>query len=997
MLRISVQSKDHGNIFLDVKELSLNLNWQFEDIATIGKAKAPHSLSFTLPFTDNNDLALTGYRNPSTIGIDIRSSLNCIVYEDSNDILHGSLQVMSMDLQARTYKCAIYGKAADVYSKLKEARWVDIFTNPDGTIFQGLDHEKTAYNIDQTYGGVDITQGQLGDEKIFYPLQETYLSSLNNDLEREYFPLTQVGITDPTSQNTYGRYYTAKSFCVGIQVSYLLEKIFEYCGLTIVKNTTFDQAANRPCLDDLYYMTTPENQTYRPYYAAEVLVDFWSAPFAVSPLVMSGTDYIAAACVFEGAATYDPDGLFGGVYFELPQSGTYFFQVTIPWTRSSGAADTFSIGVTPSIANSGTYLDTQWSNFSATTSTTNGTYQQTIVVTGVAGDQIGFYVGWSGVSSARPVSVAAGDMSVRFNSYIGQSNTLVVPQSMGDEVVGEWFEAFMQRYNMALDVNVQDNLAYLYLKSELYDTNLQNAKNWSSKLDRSKPITMSSNANDLKRVLTFRHELNDNNFGNWWEETYNNDWDSFTYRSNKEYTQGEETIGEYFSTPHWQRVPDAFGQVGSQYFDHIQQGLKPNMLLMHKGLKWEYSSWVVEPAGDSRFFVYRNTITHGLDESIYLYDNEDDPSPFELTRHRKSLPSFSTNGLTWAPKQSYSGLFDTNNVKTLYETYYQQEVEERYSIDTRILECEMFVNASDLATMTWGDIIQIDTQYYYLESVRDYYVGGHKASKVTLRRLLTTGAGSTPFGQPCTLNIMTVDIDCQGIVTGFDRFGVEVALNEACCDSLGGGNWTWDENAGTCSTGDSCLDEFAPNAGRMGPFTAPSVLFKDLFFDPLQVVTKRKDAQVVKFQLTLSTKTTGNALALNSAGQDSFPLPQNFNLGVNVEYIATNTTEADRGDVEFGTWTGVLRTKDFVGDKAGADDVTSRIGDVSPLTIGVQTAVVDDLTCAQFFCGGMEADWILDVTVVGRRIERTEQAPTPIVTQAGQAFTTQEGIIVTEQ
>ena len=996
MLRISVETSDHGTVFLDVKELSLNLNWEFEDIATIGKAKAPHSLSFTLPFTENNDLALTGYRNPSTIGVDIRASIDCIVYEDSNDILHGSLQVMSMDLQARTYKCAIYGKAADVYSKLKDARWVDIFTNPNGTIFQGLDHEKTAYNIDQTYGGWDITQGQLGDEKIFYPLQATYMSRLNNDLQRDYFPLTQSSLT---SNIAYNSYFTAKSQCVGIQVSYLLEWIFEYCGLRVVKNTTFDRAADRPCLDDLYYMTTPENQTYRPYYAAEKLVDYWiGSTGVVSTLSMNGTDFEGSAAYLQASPQYDPDGLFDGVYFVAPQTGTYFFQVTMDWTRAAGTTDNFSLGVTPIISNTGVSYNTYWTQFNADPTTTQGTYQQTFSVVMEADDQLSFRTAWYGVSSVVPVEILAGDMSVRFNSYIGQSNTLVVPQSMGEESVGEWFEAFMRRYNMALDVNVQDKLAYLYLRSELYDTNIQNAKDWSGKLDRSKPINLQGNASDLKRVLKFRHELNDNNFGNWWEETYNKDWDSWTYRSNKDYTQGEETIGEYFSTPHWMRVPDGYGQEGAIYFDQVDQNDKPKMLMMFKGLQWEYSSWVCEPTGDSRFFVYRSLNSVGFSEGIYMYDNEENIDPFVLTRHRPALPYFSNNLLTWSPKQSYSGLFDTNQKKTLYEIYYQQEVEERYSIDSRILECDMFVTASDLATMSWGDIIQIDTQYYYLEAVRNYYVGGYQASKVTLRRLLTTGVASTPYGANCTLDIMTVDIDCQGIVTGYDRFGVEVALNEACCDVLGGGNWTWDENAGTCSTGDGCYDAWDFSFARgFGKANRGYSLTSDLFFDPLQVVSRRLDAQVITFQLTLTTKGTGTEFALNSAGVASFPLPQNFNLGVNVEYIATNTTEADKGDVEFGTWTGVLRTKDFVGDKAGADDVTSRIGDVSPLTIGVQTAVVDDVTCAQFYCGGMEAEWVLDVTVTARIIERESFAPTPIVMQSGEALSTQEGIIVQEQ
>ena len=161
MLRIAVETENHGDVFLDVQDLSLSLTFEFGDIANIGKNKAPHSLSFTLPFTETNDLAFGGFRDLSSIDVDIRESIDCRVYEDTNEVLSGVIQVMSMDLQARKYKCVVYGKSADVYDKLRDARWVDIFTNPDGTIDQGLDHDKTANNIRQNHQGMTLPKGRM--------------------------------------------------------------------------------------------------------------------------------------------------------------------------------------------------------------------------------------------------------------------------------------------------------------------------------------------------------------------------------------------------------------------------------------------------------------------------------------------------------------------------------------------------------------------------------------------------------------------------------------------------------------------------------------------------------------------------------------------------------------------------------------------------------------------------------------------------------------------
>ena len=158
---------------------------------------------------------------------------------------------------------------------------------------------------------------------------------------------------------------------------------------------------------------------------------------------------------------------------------------------------------------------------------------------------------------------------------------------------------------------------------------------------------------------------------------------------------------------------------------------------------------------------------------LYMHDNVDSDVYMAFSNYRAALPSFYGNMLGWKQRTQYQSLFNTANAKGFWKSYYETEIREKYSIDTRILDCEMYLTGSDLATSTWGDIIRIDLQYYYLESVRDYYVGGKKASKVRLRRLLSSDSSGAIVGANCDLNIMTYDVDCFGVVTPFDRYGNE--------------------------------------------------------------------------------------------------------------------------------------------------------------------------------------------------------------------------------
>ena len=65
----------------------------------------------------------------------------------------------------------------------------------------------------------------------------------------------------------------------------------------------------------------------------------------------------------------------------------------------------------------------------------------------------------------------------------------------------------------------------------------------------------------------------------------------------KQYTKGEEEIGEYFMQAKWVKVPDSIGDDGPIFDSYVDQFSKPNMLQMYRGLEYN-NYWQVSPAGE---------------------------------------------------------------------------------------------------------------------------------------------------------------------------------------------------------------------------------------------------------------------------------------------------------------------------------------------------------------------------------------------------------------
>ena len=333
----------------------------------------------------------------------------------------------------------------------------------------------------------------------------------------------------------------------------------------------------------MYYMTNTPNQKYRPYYGSDVEGELWFNDFTFPQVLeMNGgnTDTVGALLTFNPTPAFDPDNLMTQAGFVAPTAGQYNFAFNLEWTRPFGAlTDGFQLGIVPySNTNNQELINfTLWSQQLAAGSNASGEAEWVFSVSLAAQEEMSIRLFWASITTntAQSIDVDAEDCRLRFLSYQGASNTFVVPQSMGDESVGEWLEELMRRYNLTLNADNNTKTATFEMRSELYDTNTTYAKDWSDKVDRSKPVTLGSNTEDLKRKIVFKSGLGENAFDEYWDETYARPWDQFVWNSSKQYTKGEEEIGEYFMQAKWVKVPDSIGDDGPIFDSYVDQFSSP--------------------------------------------------------------------------------------------------------------------------------------------------------------------------------------------------------------------------------------------------------------------------------------------------------------------------------------------------------------------------------------------------------------------------------------
>jgi len=294
-------------------------------------------------------------------------------------------------------------------------------------------------------------------------------------------------------------------------------------------------------------------------------------------------------------------------------------------------------------------------------------------------------------------------------------------------------------------------------------------RDWSSKLDISKDITLSNTSDFQNKQLKFTYSEGE-------------DVASKIYSGlNRIY--GDYKIDNY--TVSVNDVPNDFASDSEQQIQLITQSTPSNYI---KGTSIVIPKFIDEN-GD---FVSpkMRCLFHAGDYEMSLYDfatfTADTSFVVPVLNHYELIvPLFSSRDLNWAPEVP---LYTIGAIpyKTLFNEYWRDYLNQLYSPQARIMEAYFALDLGDILSFKFSDRIWVKDAWWRILDINDYKVGSSDVTQVRLLKIID----AVPEAQA-----EPDDIADNGVVSFIDGNGDPVGATQETCERFG---YFWDPVTSTC-------------------------------------------------------------------------------------------------------------------------------------------------------------------------------------------------------
>lgn len=978
MLRLELHTAN-GAKELDTKDASLELTFAESDVQDISASRSPHSLAFQLPFSEVNNEALEFFEVIDQ-SAETRRTIPCDVYDDGQLVMAGNLSVRSADLQRRTYDCVIYSRRANIWQEMKDTTWQDVFTGSDGNVTTSLDFDLNPDNILASQNPMsDITDGSVGTGVIWIPPQWPVFRL------RDTPSITTIPKAQTLEENTGLQRLLATDYLPAIRVWYLLDQLFLHFGYTIDKSVglytdTFD-------LSNAYITIARDDITFRPYFQALVqpvsITGYNSNILLGQQSGWSNAPYLLF-CSSVGAGYFDPDGFFSGGAdlggFVPPISGAFNMRLKMPYV-ATGTGSGY-VGIQPLNMSTAEYGELYYQEIEGSTSGTIVIDWQYVVDTP---NQVNLpAMVWS-VPSGGSVTLNLAASSLQMISYVGDSPKVSVPNSLGSDTCDKWLKAVMQQYNIVATLNHDAKTCSLHYYKDFYERDVDNAKDWTEKADKSQPMKLTNNLESLKRSILFTDADGEDGQSVYAQEEQGYKYTDFKYKPNLSLAQGEQVIGGYFAPPRFTRPYDSLSGYSLNFATDWYLGIQ-----YWKRITNASGAAATSTGFESKMIVHRGTYYAQNLTPIYVSTDSNNTQNTIVEYWSAVEPVADGVVQSWGPKTTYDS-FVTNGLDSLFEFGYERQLKQMYSRDARVLECQVHLSSDDINQLNYADLIAIDGTYYYISEISGYVVGANKPCRVKLRKFLNAEQEESGV---LTCNVIYAGIETWGQVIWEDRDGNPTTGTEACCEYYGGGNWTWNPYTSVCMADTQVGEDFPDNDADFLPNHRG--LYQNLQYTSDEDTTNRpldSLSRKYRIRMTASTKSNVASNAKTGDGLQYLSLPQDCIATWVVTYQAKVVSTTDFGKMEFGVYDATARVEGGGVVKVDTDGVITKNGDSSSTSSAL--SVSSGTGVPQWFVEcvghtGTDMEWVLDLelTIVPIVYDTTPSIQS-ISTQDAQPLVTQ--------
>tara|TARA_R110000787_G_scaffold38050_4_gene96153 strand:- start:1749 stop:4643 length:2895 start_codon:yes stop_codon:yes gene_type:complete len=899
MIRLFVYAQDNNDQYdreLDTTGTRLQLRIAVADLRDITERKSPHTLTFKLPMTENNNVFFTHYYDANVTGTAFNQARNWSPYvktkaevlDDNIPVMRGQMQLLSVDITNQEYEVIILAAVADVIFSIKGKTWFDV-------VGIQLDHESTAQNvIDSWNTSNDITNG-AGNGVVVYPIVDTG-NQLNNGWRLFLNAGNAYDINGVTA-------IQAKDLRPSVQVKWLIERIFNSVGYAVSSDFFQDDRFSK-----LYTSVGLHNDAlvYRALYGANV--------GRSTNLSVAANVSVPLAFSLETGDFYDPDGLFSGGTFIAPAPGTYSLNVTVQF--QSGGTGEYNF----SLIGQGTGNTYTFNNVF-----TNGT-PHTISVNwnvefAAQGNTMTFYVVHN---STSVLTVLAGGSSILLNSYDigGAGQTLDMAEMLMEGGPEVFLKEIITRYNLAfIEEELNPSVLICEPWAELVEAGSTD-KDWTNKIDRSDIFTTTPTTDLQKAVRRFTDAKTERFIDRNYDEGFSKG--HITITNDNVFTTETQVIESKFVNLNMLPLPQSQTSYTTQsdvllsgQYSRVSQNESPYFQTE------KTAPWIAYYLGTKQVDNNDATVTITIETTT--------STVFPLFSVYSEAPVTPTTYSTmWgpdsrAPLSPYIGEY-WYVLNHLYRTYYQVYIESFTNREAKILKCKVYLTAKDVSELKWNDKIFIDSQYWRVLSISDYSVGD--SEPVTVELIKDYIGAETD----CGLNWVSSNAD--GTTNWEDETG-SVPPTEACCNANG---LHWDSTTLTCRwarPADGHSDEDTSVPSDTNP-TSP-ILFPN-GFQGVNLNSGGVSVSEINYPVTVTADNSGFfEFTSNDGIVSSFNLALANTYQINLRVIGQEqTTVGVFGDSAIAEFSMAYRFNGNLTRQVGTTQTVMSTGD---WTIGVQAQV----------------------------------------------------------
>jgi hypothetical protein len=347
----------------------------------------------------------------------------------------------------------------------------------------------------------------------------------------------------------------------------------------------------------------------------------------------------------------------------------------------------------------------------------------------------GFYVYLEYTTTLNQNDTIDAWVSTTANTYDIDSGFLKVFASSGADITVNYGEDLLINNAIPKGVFQRDfflsicKMFNLYVYDDQYDTNKIKIKpyidfydgsfvDWSNKIDRSKPISIKPMSEINARYYQFKYKQDNDYYNENYRKKYNEGYGDLIYDTEFDFVKDTDASEVIFAASVLFQAEDKDKVYPAIYKKSDNNSKTDPMDSVIRILQAK------KITGRTSYKI-QNGGTDLATLTVYGYAGHlDDPfSP--------------TNDINFgAPKEVY---FETTTYPTtnLFNAYYSDYMAEITDKDSKLLTCNILLNAADVLNLNFGKLVMIDNQLFRINKIEGYNSIDYNTSKIELLKVIT--------------------------------------------------------------------------------------------------------------------------------------------------------------------------------------------------------------------------------------------------------------------